>query len=271
MTYTIEGIPVNAQTLMKAYKMWYPLTYEKILNDNKFHFLYLWGIRVDTCDTSLPDDIMGGIRVNRFNTLEIVVSKASTEPTPKNLANLFDAEAVAKGGAAFVKEGEHPYYYYGTNHPKFKPLPAFAPKRPIPVYRWMPNAQDIKDWNKGKGKPLSASFAQAFREGRVKQSTSSDTMIHKTWAKEKLFADSAGCQVMTDDNTLRTLGQWANEHRSMKYPNLFTYTLFTKDQFVRANRTTGTIQSKTGQKSTGSPFEDSKFNIVQAIFNLFRK
>ena len=108
MTYTIDGIPINTKTIMNAYKYWYPYTYEKILNDNKFHYLYIFGIRVDTCDTSLPDDLIGGIRVNKLNFLELIVSKASTEPSPKNLANLFDAEAIAKGGAAFVKEGEYP-------------------------------------------------------------------------------------------------------------------------------------------------------------------
>jgi hypothetical protein len=269
MTYTIEGIPINTQTIMNAYKMWYPLTYQKILEKNKFHYLYLWGIRVSSCDTSLPDDIMGGIRVNKLNMLEIVVSKASVEPSPKNLLNLFDAEARSKGGAAFVREGEHSYYYYGTNHPKFKPLPAFAPIRPVPVYRWMPNDADIKSWNKGKGKPLSSSFEEAKRKGQVKLSTSSDTMIHKTWAKEKLWADSAGCQVMTDDNTLRTLGRWATDHRAMRYANVMTYTLFTKDQFVTANRPRINIPS--GNTRPPAPNKTGSGGFWETLFNIFSR
>ena len=241
-----------------------------ILQQNKFHYLYLFGIRVSTCDTSLPDDIIGGIRVNKLNLLELVVSKASTEPSPKNLSNLFDAEAVAKGGAAFVKEGEYAYYYVGRQHPKFKPLPAFAPKKPVPVYRWKPSNDDIKEWNKGKGKPLSASFAQALKDGKVRLSTSTDTMIHKTWGKEKLFGDSAGCQVMTDDSSLIRLGQWADNHRSMKYPNLFTYTLFTKEQFIKAN-TISQQKSSTTKTTSTQPTKEQAQNIFQTIMNFFRR
>jgi len=265
--YSIDGISINSNTLLNAYKMFYPLTYDKIISDNKFHYLYLWGIRVDTCDTSLPDDIIGGLRVNRYNMVETILSKASTEPSPRNLANLYDSEAVSKGGAAFVKEGEHLYYYYGKNHPKFKPLPAFAPKRPIPVYRWMPNNSDIKAWDNGKGKPLSSSFEEALKQGRVKQSTSSDTMIHKTWGKQKLLSDSAGCQVMTDDSTLIKLGLWAEEHKSMKYPNLFTYTLFTKDQFIKAN----TSKSSASKTSLGTSSKTTGNDWLKTLINLFRK
>jgi hypothetical protein len=269
MTYSVEGIPINTQTLMNAYKMWYPLTYQKILEKNKFHYLYLWGIRVSSCDTSLPDDIMGGLRVNRLNMLELVVSKASTDPSPKNITQLYDAEAIAKGGAAYVKEGEHQYYYYGTNHPRFKPLPAFAPVRPIPVYRWKPNNNDLKNW-KGRGTPLTSSLEIAKREGRVKNSTSTDVLIHRSWGKEKLWADSAGCQVITNDNTLRTLGTWATNHRSMKYPNLMTYTLFTKEQFVAANRNASRT-STTNPNRPPAPSPTGGGSLWDTIFNIFKR
>lgn len=249
----IEGITVNSDTIVKTYKRFYPSFWSDLEKANNFHYLNLWGIRVSTCDTSLPDDLVGGIRVNNFNFYETVVSKASTEPSPRNIAELYDAEARAKGGAAFMAEGQYLYRYMGTNFKKFKPLPSFCPITPTKVYRWQPTQAEIKAWNNGKGRPLSSSFADALKRGAVKISTSTDTCIHKTWAKEKLMGDSAGCQVLTDDTSLKTLGSWATSHINKGYGKIFTYTLFTKEQFLTANRRISAIPVPTVRTITSTP------------------
>lgn len=233
---SINGIPVNATTIKNCYKKFYPSTYKLLIEENLFHYLHLWGIRVATSDTSLPDDYIGGMRINNLNFLEIVSSKGSTDPSPKSLITLHDNEAKLKGGTAFVAEGQYTYTYMGSNFKVFSPLPSFCPTKPTKVYRWNPSASDIKAWNDGKGKPLSTLFDLALKNKKVTISTSSDTCIHRTWAKQQLWNDSAGCQVLTDDSTLRTLGKWAVEHQRKKFGNSFIYTLFTKQQFITANQ-----------------------------------
>jgi hypothetical protein len=268
MTFRVEGIPITAQTIMNAYKMWYPEVYQDLVGENKFKYLYLWGIRVSTCDTSLPDDLVGGIRVNNLNIAEIIVSKATTDPTPKSLVTLHDAEAKQKGGTAFVMEGTHPYKYLRPSEvpSSWKPFPAFPPRRSIPVYRWNPSQQDIKLWKEGK-RGLSASFDEALRTGKVKRSNSSDTAIHRTWWKDKLFGDSAGCQALADNQTLVKLGQWAEEHLRMKYPNMMSYTLFNLNQFVSANR----ISSSTSTTNPNRPSAPSQGGFWGILQQLFRK
>jgi hypothetical protein len=230
---SINGIDINATTLGNAYKRYYPNEYNDVVNNKLIFYTLLFGIRTSTCDTSLPDDLIGAIRMNYFANMEVVVSDASTDPSPKNLKTLFDAEARAKGGTAWVKEGQHLYRYYGTNHPTYKPLPSFYPIKPMTVYRWSPSQQDIQNWEKNKV-PLSKRFEEAKRNGQAKISTSNDTMIHKTWSSDKLWADSAGCQVLRDKTVLKTLGDWASEHLKKKYTDIFTYTLFSAEEFTLA-------------------------------------
>lgn len=262
---SVNGITISATTITNCYKEYYPETYA-IIQENLFDYLHLWGIRVSTCDTSIPDDLVGGLHVNNLNFAEIVVSKASTEPSPKTIVKLHDQEAIMKGGAAFIKEGQYTYYYVGTGHRKWKPLPAFCPTRPVTVWRWKPTQAEIKRWNGGKGVPISDLFESAVKTGLAKTSTSSDTCIHRAWSKEKLWADSAGCQVLTDDESLRTLGKWANAHINKKYKNIFTYTLFTAEQFVKANKfpsrgkvTGGTTKSTSQSKSFWDTFLSNIF------------
>jgi hypothetical protein len=269
MSFKVEGIPITATTILNAYKMWYPEVYRDIVSENKFKYLYLWGIRVSTCDTSLPDDLVGGIRVNNLNMAEIIVSSATTDPTPKSLQKLHDSEARAKGGTAFVMEGTHPYKYLRPSQvpQSWKPFPAFPPRSLIPVYRWNPSQADIKLWEQGK-RSLSASFDAALRSGNVKRSNSSDTAIHRTWWKDKLFGDSAGCQALTDHQALVKLGQWAEEHLKMKYPNMMSYTLFNKSQFVAAN-TSQPRTSTTDPKRPPAPSQPSQgffWSLIQQLF-----
>lgn len=268
---SIEGVSVNAQSISNCYKMFYPQTsYPQILDENLFHYLHLWGIRVSACDTSLPDDLIGGLRINNFNFLESLIAKGSTEPSPKSLISLYDAEAKARGGAAFVMEGQYLYKYMGSNHGNFKPYPSFCPIEPVKVYGWKASEADIKAWDGGKGRPLSALFEQAVKEGKVKLSTSSDTCIHRTWSSKKLWNDSAGCQVIADEGTLKELGVWAVDHQKKGYGKTFTYTLFTKEQFLKANKKLpyGNLYGVKGQTSS-SPIQDTPSIISNIIKNIF--
>jgi hypothetical protein len=233
---SVNGITINATTIANCYKMYYPESYNRLVQKNRFHYLELWGIRMSTCDTSLPDDYLGGLRVNNLNFLELLSAAASTDPSPKYVQNPLDSLAAAAGGTAYVKEGQHTYNYIGKNHKNFKPYPAFCPTKPMPVYRWNPSPQEIKT-AKEKKLPLSSFFDAALKAGRVKLSTSPDTCIHRTWSSTKLNADSAGCQVFANLKTLDTLGVWANDHIKKGYGNFFVYTLFTRQQFLDANST----------------------------------
>jgi hypothetical protein len=237
----INGIEVTSTSMLNCYKKYYPKTYQQLMQ-NKFDYLELFGIRVSTCDTSLPDDLIGGMKVNNFNFWEVVMSSGSTEPSPYWLKNLM-SDARAKGGAAFVAEGQYVYMYMGKRHGNFKPEASFCPIKPVKVYRWTPTKKEIEDWKNGKGKPLSASFENAVKTKQVKISLSGDVCIHKSWAKEKFFNDSAGCQILSDTTSLNTLGDWADKHRKKKYGNVFQYTLFTKEQFVSANSGSSSIFS----------------------------
>lgn len=229
----IDNIPVTSDTLIKTYKKYYPAYFKQITDANKFHYLMLWGIRVSTCDTSLPDDIVGGLRINNFNFFESVVSTASTEPSPSWIANPM-SDARRLGGTAFVKDGQYAYRYMGKRHSQFAPYPSFCPIKPMDVYRFTPTQAEVNDWKRNKI-PLSKAFEQAVKSGRAIVSKSPDTCIHRSWGKERLFNDSAGCQILTNYDALNTIGTWADSHIKKKYGNSFIYTLFTKEQFVDAN------------------------------------
>jgi hypothetical protein len=234
----IEKIPVNTTTILNTYKRYYPDYFKQISNANKFQYLLLWGIRVSTCDTSLPDDLVGGLRVNNLNFWESIVSEASTEPSPALIAKpLRDAKAL--GGAAFVKQGQYAFRYIGTNH-MWRPYPAFCPTKAMDVYRYVPTAKEIADWKNNKI-PLSKVFDDAVKpdangKTRAIVSKSPDTCIHRAFSKDKFYNDSAGCQILSNYDALTKLGTWANQHIKKGYGNSFIYTLFTKDQFVSANK-----------------------------------
>lgn len=239
MSYQIDGIPISAGTITNTYRRYYPTQFAA---SSKYNFVNLFGIRVSTSDTSKLDDFVGAIRLSSlyssFDGYEILVCKASTEPSPLYIAKPFDYEAIRKGGAAFLKEGQHIYYL--INPRSVKPIwsdrgknCAFCPTNEVPVYRFKPTQTDINLWRQGR-----QSISKNFERGvGVKLSTSSDTCIHKAWS-ETLYNDSAGCQVISPSDLpiFRNICSWAQLHLNKGYGNAFTYTLFTRQQFITANK-----------------------------------
>jgi hypothetical protein len=237
----IENIPINGNTIARAITQnYFPpngnINLNAIITNKLYNYLVLFGIRVETCDTSMPDDLIGGIRLRKafFGSIlggdywEICVSNGSTDPSPYWLSNPM-TDAARYGGTAWVKEGQYLYAksvdYYG--------YPSFAPLKPINVYRWTPTKDQIKDAKANKIN-LSSQFEIEKSIGKVTESTSSDTLIHRTWSN-KLYKDSAGCQVFGDNKDLITISKWANEHIKLYKKNSFSYTLLTKDQFINPN------------------------------------
>jgi hypothetical protein len=242
MQHSINGIKITSFSIKRCYEKFYKQsTFPLIDNKNYFHYLHLFGIRTSTADSSQPDDFLGGFRVTNINLYESIVGKASLEPSPTNLTRFFDAEARAKGGAAFVREGQHFYRYMGRNFRNWKPYPSFCPSQNTKVYRYLPEQPVIDAWKKTGKPPLSAGFQPELnklkqgRPSRVKLSDSTDTCIHRSWGKTRFTNDSAGCQITPEYDVLNRLGTWAEEHIKKRYGNAFTYTVFTKEQFIEAN------------------------------------
>jgi len=216
---TIDNIKIDADSIRNAIQLYYPNTLSTIENNQLYYFMALFGIRVSTCDTGLPDDFLGAIRFvpNRFSSgghWEIILSNGTTDPSPYYMANQL-ADARKKGGTSWVKEGQYIYRRYG-NYDKF---PAFVPVGSIKVYRWNPKRE-----------------GEQFDKSKAILSESTDTLIHRSWAKTRYYNDSAGCQVFQNNALLKDIDDWAKIHNSQKnYPKQYTYTLLTKEQFVNAN------------------------------------
>ena len=76
---------------------------------------------------------------------------------------------------------------------------------------------------------------EKFDASKAILSTSVDTLIHRSWASQRFAKDSAGCQIFKNNALLKDLAKWADKHISIYKMNSFTYTLLTKQQFVKAN------------------------------------
>lgn len=234
----IGNVTLNGESIVKAIEYNYPkgIIHPSVIKKNKiYNYVILFGIRFATCDSGIPDDFIGAIRLKKRFLIaggdywEMLLSGASTDPSPYYLENpMVDAKYL--GGTAWVVEGQYNYYLGGD----FKGEPAFRPIKPMKVYRWSPSDQEIKQ-AKARKSPLSAEFEFAKMNGKVKISTSVDTLIHRSWGTSKYYKDSAGCQVFADNRTLRTLESWAKQHIKMYKENKFVYTLFTKSEFMNAN------------------------------------
>lgn len=230
---SISGVPITTDSIIKCYEKYYPDSYNQIANERLFHYLHLFGIRVATYDTSLRDDFLGGLRISNLGINEIVVSEGSTDPSPKWLLKPFSTNAQKLGGTPFVKEGQYSYKYYGKKHGSYAPYAAFCPIKPVKVYRWTPTA-DEKKLIESEELPTASLFEKAVREGRAKSSTSPDTCIHRSW-NTQLWGDSAGCQLVSNLEKLNKIGDFASDHISKGYGNVFIYTVFSKEQFLNAN------------------------------------
>jgi hypothetical protein len=220
---TIDNIEITADSIRNSIEFYYPNTLSIIEDKELYYYMALFGIRVSTCDTGLPDDFLGAIRFvpNKFSSggyWEMILSDGTTDPSPKWLAKLYDNEARLKGGTAWVKEGQYVYKRYGN----FKGYPAFMPVGNIKVYRW------------NQKKP-----GEQFDKSKAMLSDSSSTLIHRSWATTRFSSDSAGCQVFKNNGLLRDIDNWAITHNSQKnYPKQYTYTLLSKNEFVNANTQT---------------------------------
>lgn len=232
----IDGIKIDGDSIVRAIEYTYPsgiIFPSAVKKNNVYLFTFLFGIRVSTCDTKMPDDIIGGVRLRKGflgrNEWEIILSDATTDPSPYWLEKPM-ADAKSLGGTAWVKEGQYEYQLSS-----YRDYPAFRPVYPIPVYRWSPTKSQI-NIAKSSGKSLSADFEMAKNNGQAKLSTSLDTLIHRTWRTSNLVNESAGCQVFANNGALITLAQWANIHIKSKYDPNFVYTLLSKDDFLAANK-----------------------------------
>lgn len=249
---SIDNVSINSSSLIKCYEKFYKdSTFTYINNKNYFHYLHLFGIRASSSDSSKTDDFLGAFRVTNFNVYDSIVAKASLDPSPTNLTRYFDAEARAKGGTAFIREGQHLFKYMGKNFKNFSGAASFCPvinynaKPPITgakVYRYLPEQALITAWQKNRKPPLSATFEQELAKlksgqpSKVKLSESTDVCIHKAWRSDNLTNDSAGCSVSPDLDALNKIGDWAKEHIDKKFGNAFFYTVFTAEQFLDANK-----------------------------------
>jgi hypothetical protein len=274
----VGGYEVTPTTIINAYKKYYPKTWDTIASQNKFHFLHLFGIRVSTDNPFVADDIVGGLRITNLNYYEYAISRATTEPGTGALASLYDAEARARGGAAYMKEGQYIYkllprrsarYFNPTDKSgwiftgkhKFEKHAFFCPISPVSVYGWRPdavvrNSKKETEWLTThtingkiyKGFRDSLNDFKNRRPSSIKDSTSRDTCIHRAWNTSPTGmgrADSAGCQVMKDNLVLNTLGDWAIEHINKMKTEEIPYTLFTAEQFIDAQSTRTTTTTTT--------------------------
>lgn len=229
----IEGFDITGQGIANAIDRTYPtgnINLSAIQKNKWYNYLVLWAIRVSTCNTSMPDDVIGGIRLKKDiygnDYWDILYSDASTDPSPYWLMNPM-SDARLYGGTAWVAEGQ---YIYGLG-PKYFGYPSFVPLKPVKVYRWKPTQAQIKD-AKAKKIELSAEFEKAKEKGQIIIGTSDSVFIHRTWTPNSLYKDSAGCQVFANNGSLVTLTNWAIEHKNIYKKNSFSYTLLTKEDFI---------------------------------------
>lgn len=233
----IDGkVSINGDTIVRAIMSAYPngrINPKAIEKNQLYNYLFLFGVRVSTCNTAIPDDAIGGIRLRKgimgYDYWETIFSEGTTDPSPYWLLNPM-SDAAQFGGTAWVQEGQWNYGIGGD----FKGHPCFRPKESISVYRWRPSKAQIIAAQKNKT-PLSAAFEKDKAEGKIKISSSIDTLIHRSWNPKNLYKDSAGCQVFANNGALDTMYGWAQKHISIFKKNDFVYTLLTKEQFLEAN------------------------------------
>lgn len=251
---SIDGIEITGDAIANAIRTYYPNSIKIVEQQKLYNYMLIFGIRVSTCDTSIPDDHLGAIRLTSSyignDYWDMILTDGTTDPSPKYLKPKtdlngnpiqwwFDSEAKLKGGTAWVKEGQYIYYYRGLYHD----YPSWGPKTSIPVYRWNPSYPNEK-----------------FDASKAVLSDTMSTLIHRNWSlqagHDKLVNDSAGCQVFGDNKKLWTMKDWSDLHIKMYKINSFTYSLFTREQFVNANRSKTTTQHGGVISAVSNIFDD---------------
>lgn len=239
-----------SSTIVNGIDFAYPNTLKNIQDNKLYAYLTLFAIRISTCDTSQPDDWIGGIRLMpsaNGDYWQMELSHASVDPSPYYRTHLIggsQGEAARKGGTAWFKEGKYAYYLI-----KYDKYPAFAPVNKIPVWRWNPktNEEYFSQFAYGGqgGGVINRNGVEIETGNKAIQSDVTDTLIHRSWSSifrdangnitaGKFSNDSAGCQVFENNLGLITLEKWAKEHiRKQGYPNTFMYCLINKNQFLQ--------------------------------------
>lgn len=207
-----SNFSVNTNLIVEAIRHYYPATINDIEQNKRYNYISLFGVRIDTCDTSKADDVIGCIWMNALGVWSSLIFAASTDPSPYYIDHPESAAAKA-GGTAWVMPGQYLYYlgvFCGASHSGPCSTPAFIPKSAIPVYR-MP-----------AGQGLDVSVATV--------STSNDTLIHRSWGTVAFKKDSAGCNLLKNMDDLNKMAQMAREHIKKYGVNAFQYTLLTREQ-----------------------------------------
>jgi hypothetical protein len=232
----LNGIQVDGKSIVNAINYYYPkgLVNPSVVENKKlYNYVILFGIRVATCDSGMPDDIIGALKYTKSvfgdDYWDIVLSSASTDPSPQYVKTPM-AQAKSLGGTAWVKEGQ----YFYVDRGMWNGYPAFAPKTVVQVYRWNPTQEQIRSAI-SSGKGLSFAFEAAKLNGSAKLGTCNDCLIHRSWNTRKFINDSAGCQIFSDNTALNKIGKWGKEHKSI-YGDKFTYTLLAEKEFTQANK-----------------------------------
>lgn len=206
MAPLLSNFKVDTDSIVAAMKAYYPASINPVEQNKWYNYILLFGVRIEICDTSKADDVIGCIWMNALGVWNSLIFAASTDPSPDYIEKP-EASAAKVGGTAWVMEGQYTYYLS-----TFKGSPAFKPLKAVPVYR-MP-----------AGEGLDVATATV--------GSSIDTFIHRSWGTVAFSNDSAGCNILKNTGDLDKLAVMAREHQK-KYPvprNSFIYTLFTKAQ-----------------------------------------
>lgn len=201
----MSNYKVDTDSVVAAMRSYYPDSINRIEQNKWYNYILLFGIRVDICDTSKADDVIGCIWLNGLGVWSSLIFAASTDPSPGYVEKPL-AQAAKAGGTAWIKEGQYNYFFAE----KVKGYPGFKPLQPIPVYR-MPAGQGLD--------VTKATLSNAL-----------DTHIHRSWGVVSFKKDSAGCQILKNTSDLDKLAVMAREHIKKYRINSFIYTLFTKSQ-----------------------------------------
>ena len=80
----IEGIEINGDTIANAIRKYYPDYIKLVETQQLFNYVLIFGIRVDTCDTGLPDE------VRKNHTTRLRTQSKSPAPHPVLFFSYYD-------------------------------------------------------------------------------------------------------------------------------------------------------------------------------------